>query len=284
MERRDPNRRSTVGSGTLCLHDRSQCVLGEQIGDTQRSLPIRRERWRGYAKNERLCGTGGDALWGCSLNSIENLLGTNPPTLTVVVSPKTQTLVVSAQQQFAATVKGTSSQNVEWSIAGTACTPTTDCGTITASGLFTAPASVPNPPEITITAKAKANTKDSGAAVVTVMSAPATSAALRGSYAFLVNGADAEGPLSMGGSFVADGAGHLHSGELRVCRDEAQCTDQIFCGTTSANTKDTGSFELDVFPRTTFSYAAAGANGVLKLEISGTRRMRAKGIMNANAE
>jgi hypothetical protein len=224
-----------------------------------------------------LCG-------GCGLNNLENLLGNNPPTLTVVVSPKTQTLVVSTQQQFAATVKGTSSQNVEWSIAGTGCTPTTDCGTITASGLFTAPASVPNPPEITITATAKANTKDSGAAVVTVTSASATNATLSGRYTFLVEGDDAQGPLSMGGSFVADGAGHLHSGELRVCRDEAQCADQVFAGTTSASTKDTGSFEVDVFPRTTFSYAAAGASGVLKLEISGTRRMRAEGIMNANAE
>lgn len=219
---------------------------------------------------------------GCGLNNLENLFGNNPPTVTVVVSPKTQTLAVSAQQQFAANVTGTSNQDVEWSIGGTACTATTDCGTITANGLFTAPASVPNPPEITITATSKANTRDSGAAVVTVTSAPAN-AMLSGSYSFLVNGADAGGPLYMVGSFVADGAGHLHSGELRVCREQARCADQSFAGTTSASTKDTGSFEADIFPETIFSYAP-GAGGVFKLQILGTRGTRAEGIMNANAE
>ena len=221
-----------------------------------------------------LCG-------GCSLN---NPFGnSSDPTLTVVVSPKTQTLVVSTQQQFAATVTGTSSQNVEWSISGVSCTPTTDCGTITANGLFTAPATVPNPAEITITATAKANTRDSGSAVVTVTSAPAAAAALRGVYSFLVKGADADGPFSMGGAFVADGAGHLSNGELRVCREEARCIDQSFAGTASASAKDTGSFEADILPGTTFSYAAA-ESGVLKLEILGTRGMRAQGVMNASAE
>lgn len=137
---------------------------------------------------------------------------------------------------------GTSSQNVEWSIGGTQCVGMTDCGTITAAGLFTAPATVPNPAEITVTATAKANTKYSGSAVVTVTSAPTTPSAIKGDYTFLLNGSDAEGRFSMAGSFVADGAGNLHDGKLRVCREQS-CADQSFAGTTSPSTKETGSFE-----------------------------------------
>jgi hypothetical protein len=220
---------------------------------------------------------------GCSIGSIEKLIEGSPPTVTVVVSPMAQTLVVSTQQQFTAKLTGTSNQVVEWSIGGTACTETTECGTITANGLFTAPGSVPSPAEITITATAKANTKDSGAAVVTVTIAPVTPAMLRGAYTFLLKGFDVEGPFSMGGSFVADGAGHLQHGELRECREETHCADQIFAGTTSARTKDTGIFEVDILPGTTFTYMA-GTSGALNLKILGTLGLRAEGILTANSE
>jgi hypothetical protein len=217
---------------------------------------------------------------GCAADYLNKLLGDS--TLKVVVSPNTQTVIVSAQQQFTAKVTGTSSQNVEWSIGGTQCVGMTDCGTITAAGLFTAPATVPNPAEITVTATAKANTKYSGSAVVTVTSAPITSSAIKGDYTFLLNGSDAEGRFSMAGSFVADGAGNLHAGELRICREQ-NCVDQSFAGTTSPSTKETGSFKTDLLSGTIFSYAA-GSNGLWKLKASGTNGMRADGIMNTAAE
>src|SRR5215475_3282398 len=68
---------------------------------------------------------------GCATDYLNKILGDSK--LKVVVSPSSQTLIVGAQQQFTAKVTGTSSQNVEWSIGGTQCVGTTDCGTITAT-------------------------------------------------------------------------------------------------------------------------------------------------------
>ncbi len=76
-----------------------------------------------------------------------------------VVSPATISVVQGMTQQFNSTV-----QAVTWSATG---------GTITASGLFTAPAQVPNPPTITVTATDA--TSKSGSATVTILSnAPPT--------------------------------------------------------------------------------------------------------------
>jgi hypothetical protein len=70
------------------------------------------------------------------------------------------------QQRFAATVNATSSQAVTWTVQGGSGN-----GTIDASGLYTAPAAVPNPATVTITAISSAATAP-GSAYVTV--APAT--------------------------------------------------------------------------------------------------------------
>jgi hypothetical protein len=87
----------------------------------------------------------------------------------VAVSPTTQTLNVTDTQPFTATVTGSSNQAVTWSvndIAGGSAT----LGTITASGLYTAPA-VPPSPNNTVTVKATSavDTDQSGTATVTVM-------------------------------------------------------------------------------------------------------------------
>jgi len=62
-------------------------------------------------------------------------------TETVSVSPQNISLSASQQQQFAATVSGTSNQAVTWSIASVS--PSTAApGSISAAGLYTAPATV----------------------------------------------------------------------------------------------------------------------------------------------
>jgi hypothetical protein len=87
----------------------------------------------------------------------------------VAVSPPTQTLNVTETQPFTATVTGSSNQAVTWSvndIAGGSAT----LGTITASGLYTAPA-VPPSPNNTVTVKASsvATPSGTGSASVTVV-------------------------------------------------------------------------------------------------------------------
>ncbi len=76
----------------------------------------------------------------------------------VVVSPAGQTTVgLTLPRQFAADVTGVDNHAVTWKVTqnGLACNP--GCGTISASGLYTAPAAVPSPTTVTVTASAVAN-------------------------------------------------------------------------------------------------------------------------------
>jgi hypothetical protein len=71
---------------------------------------------------------------------------------------------VTQSIQFTATVTGTSNTAVAWTITGTACTGAGNpCGTIDVnSGLYQAPATVPNPSSITITATSRADSTARG--------------------------------------------------------------------------------------------------------------------------
>jgi len=81
---------------------------------------------------------------------------------TVTVTPPTANVAIGGQQQFSASVSGTSNQNVTWAVVGGAAN-----GSISSAGLYTAPASVPNPPQVTVTATSAASGA-SGSATVTV--------------------------------------------------------------------------------------------------------------------
>jgi hypothetical protein len=214
----------------------------------------------------------------CNVNSIENLLGLGggKKSVTVVIAPKTQSVVVAATQQFTATVTGSSNTAVAWSVGGTSCS-TQDCGSISATGLYTAPAAIPNPALVAVMATANANSADFGAAAVTIIVAPA-SAVLRGTYTFLLSGSDAEGPLSIGGTFEADGSGQLLNGELRLCRSESHCSDQAFAGATASTDAINGTFAADIFPASTFTFSPAPHN-IFKLDLAGSNNLRASGIL-----
>jgi len=95
-------------------------------------------------------------------------------TIGVAVAPVTVTLNVSSaqcpvNQQFAATVIGTSNASVEWSVNGVpAGDPNTTFGTITTGGLYAPPPTIPNPPEFNVTATSEADASQSASAGVTV--------------------------------------------------------------------------------------------------------------------
>jgi len=65
--------------------------------------------------------------------------------------------------QFTATVAGTKNTKVTWTVTG---------GTISSTGLYTAPATVPNPAVVTVTATSVANTAYAAAAQVTIQPGP----------------------------------------------------------------------------------------------------------------
>ncbi len=121
---------------------------------------------------------GGIALIGLGLGlmaliSCGGVAGsTTPPPVTVTVNPGLATLFADeagnswpagiTQQQFTATVNASTNQNVAWAVTGGNAN-----GTVDATGLYAAPAVVPNPATVTVTATSAAATAP-GSAFVTV--------------------------------------------------------------------------------------------------------------------
>jgi hypothetical protein len=94
--------------------------------------------------------------------------GTNPPpSIRVTVSPGTANVFVNQLQTFTAAVSNATNNAVTWSVSGSGCSGAS-CGSIDGSGLYTAPATVPNPATVTVTATSQQDTTKSGNATVTV--------------------------------------------------------------------------------------------------------------------
>jgi sugar lactone lactonase YvrE len=93
--------------------------------------------------------------------------------LFVTVAPSAATVVVNALQQFTATVTGNSNTNVNWQVNGVLGGNST-VGTISTTGLFTAPATVPTPPTVTIAAISQADNTTTGSAQATIVSPSTT--------------------------------------------------------------------------------------------------------------
>jgi uncharacterized protein (DUF1800 family) len=91
---------------------------------------------------------------------------TAPPTsVSVSVTPGSAAVRVGMTQSFSATVTGNSNTNVTWSVNGTAGGSAT-LGTISATGLYTAPSNLPTPNTVTVTATSAADaTKTANGAV-----------------------------------------------------------------------------------------------------------------------
>ena len=106
---------------------------------------------------------------GCATVLLAGCAGTSSKTtaITISVAPTAASVAVGNTQQFAATVMGTSNTAVTWSVVGGASN-----GTISTSGLYTAPATVPNPPQVTLTATAQADSTKSAPVAVTVTGTP----------------------------------------------------------------------------------------------------------------
>ena len=87
--------------------------------------------------------------------------------IAVSVSPLTADVAPGGTQQYTATVSGSSNTAVNWSAGGMQGGNST-FGTISASGLYTAPATIPTPSNVTITATSAADATKSGIAIANV--------------------------------------------------------------------------------------------------------------------
>jgi hypothetical protein len=102
-----------------------------------------------------------------------------PPSVVVSISPVTQGVVVGKTQQFTATVTGSTNVAVTWAVNQSSSGNAT-LGTISATGLYAAPAAVPAPNAVTVTATSVADSNQSASATVTVQPTVTISPTLQG--------------------------------------------------------------------------------------------------------
>ena len=165
--------------------------------------------------------------------------------ISVSVSPTSASVAVNATQMLTATVtndgaNGGAGAGVTWTLKqnGVDCSP--GCGTIspasTASGAaatYTAPATVPPYPILTVIATSVTDTTKLQFATITVTTpsgAPCgagsgSESLLNGHYAFRLQGFLPGGFVALAGSFTADGTGKFTAGELDSASSGAQPID-----------------------------------------------------------
>ena len=88
--------------------------------------------------------------------------------IAVTISPTSAQIGVAAKQQFTAQVTGTTIPGVTWSVTGAGCSGSA-CGTVSSTGLYTAPGTVPSPAQVTVTATANADGETAASAMVTII-------------------------------------------------------------------------------------------------------------------
>jgi len=193
----------------------------------------------------------------------------------VTVAPATVNVAVSGQQKFVATVVGAANTAVTWSVSGASCPNA--CGSIDGTGLYTAPATVPNS-TVKVTATSQANGVSAGSATVTVIDK--NEGKLKGQYAFLFRGKDANGFYQAAGSFIANGAGGISAGIEDISRTSGVLTAVAFTGSYSVGGDDRGVLTITNAHGTfTYTFALTGNGAKARMiEADGTG-IRGTGIM-----
>lgn len=119
--------------------------------------------------------------------------------VSVTVSPNQVVLATGGEQQFSAHVTGTSNTSVTWSVVGIGCVGGS-CGSITGTGLYTAPATVPQNAAITVVAKSIADPTKSGSASLVVQPASSVSVAIQPKAAQVAVGGELQLSATVTGS------------------------------------------------------------------------------------
>lgn len=125
--------------------------------------------------DQAVTSTGFEATFPANSITLFALLpdSSPPPNVTVVVSPQSTTVETGKTLQFTAKVTGAVDTTVSWQVNGVAG-GNASIGTITGSGLYTAPASVPSPASVTVSAVSKADSTKSGTATINIVPPPVT--------------------------------------------------------------------------------------------------------------
>lgn len=152
--------------------------------------------------------------------------------ISLTVNPPAPSLFRSQTQQFSATVSGTNNSAVTWSISPN------NAGSISAAGLYTAPASIPASQTVTVTATSSADNTKTGTATVTLqpvaisVGPPASSlfASQTQQYTATVTGA---ADISVTWSITPNGAGSISSTGLYTAPSPISATQTVTITATS---------------------------------------------------
>lgn len=110
------------------------------------------------------------ACIGCGGNGAStSSSGPQPQSVAVAVSSASPNVLLGSTDQFVATVSGTSNTAVTWSVNGIPG-GNSILGTISSSGLYTAPADLPQMTTINVTATSQVDTSKSASTSITIMS------------------------------------------------------------------------------------------------------------------
>jgi len=138
------------------------------------------------------------ALAGCT-GTTKGSPASNPttpptgPSVTVTVAPATANVRAGATQPFSATVGGSSNTSVNWQVNGVAG-GSAATGTISAAGVYSAPATLPSSNTVTVRAVSSVDAAATGSSAVTlqnpapVLASIAPTSVPAGAFAITVNG------------------------------------------------------------------------------------------------
>lgn len=197
--------------------------------------------------------------------------------VSITIAPTSALITVGAQRQFQATVTGSANLGVTWTVSGAGCAGSA-CGTITSVGLYAAPATVPNPAAVKVTARAQADTSQSASAVITI--APTNNSKMQGQYAFLFKGFDSAGVYEAAASFVADGNGNVTSGIEDINRTSGPHPGLAISGTYQIGGDNRGTLTLKSnLGTSTFAFALNGSARAGSLVESDNSGIRGSGAM-----
>jgi hypothetical protein len=138
-----------------------------------RAQPSRRVRAASYGHRHRVrlaifvaaCAT---AALQCGCGTAGSTSSSPPPSsVSVTVQPASASVFLGGTQQFQAAVTGRTNTNVTWDVNGVSG-GSASAGTISASGLYTAPATLPSPASVTVTAVSQADAQARASASVTL--------------------------------------------------------------------------------------------------------------------
>lgn len=186
----------------------------------------------------------------------------------VSVLPNSATVALNGTQQFVAQPNPAST--VTWTVTGNGCTGAA-CGTVSSTGLYTAPGTLPNPTTVTVTATSTAEPTSSAGALVTLV--PSLSSRFKGTYAFHFSGSDGGGAVYSAGIFTSDGLGHISAGVEDVNRSTGPQS-LAFTGSYTVGSDNRGTMTLVTTGGTSMYDIAIGSSGetlFIEADLTGTR-------------